>query len=779
MIEFVRILRKKTFRTFLLLIPILSLLLYCAAQLSKMNPCDFLTRNYVYHDLIRKESASPESIEHITDELHRISIKLILSNEDHAFYDIYKAMYPNVLLDPNESTAELETYEWALTNILEQKKWNSEFLQRYYKMKKEYERKVTIPIFAGNQELIENMERTLYDYENLNGTTITLGDDRIITSVVDNKYNILLMAIYLIFLTSQLRVEKDSPMSELLHTLPRGRSRLFLIKTVCLGMLTAIALLAVLLPQFLISFIIYDGASQIDRSIQSIKSFANCMLSGNVIEFFGMYLCFTYILTFSVAMLLLAIVFIPRNYWCALVIQMSLLITSYLGWMLPANTAWPLIKYFNLVSCLCPADILRTYRIFNIWDCYINIPLVVLLLSLILLLLVLLVGIITESKFGRMYMKKKTHYINARKKLSRISYFTWELRKLLIYNKAFYVIIVAVIIAVFMQPSTLPSSDSDIWKQAYLQQIDEGTLQNAKEIIRNELDKSITQIQELKDSCKDKNDTFVLNELYFQELYREQALDELSGRINELLLFNDAHNIEAKLFDDRSANMIWFNQDSDYALWRAIVMIVLTICFSAISFPEERHAGMIPLLCVSAVGIKRYIKGKIAQILCLVGCVGLLFAFVEHNRISLEIPWNAAIQSISSLSSYPYVMTIRTYWLILWTYRIAVLMTISLFTMILSSTISTPIRSLMLCQMLISGTCVLHYLFSSVTVSILPSAQLCSIIPIPSQLFIPVLYVATAILLCAVVPQIIYNQLLKTSYSGKINIRNTLITHYD
>lgn len=41
-----------------------------------------------------------------------------------------------------------------------------------------------------------------------------------------------------------------------------------------------------------------------------------------------------------------------------------------------------------------------------------------------------------------------------------------------------------------MQPSTLPSSDSDIWKQAYLQQIDEGTLQNAKEIIRNELDKS-------------------------------------------------------------------------------------------------------------------------------------------------------------------------------------------------------------------------------------------------------------------------------------------------
>lgn len=230
MIEFVRILRKKTFRTFLLLIPILSLLLYCAAQLSKMNPCDFLTRNYVYHDLIRKESASPESIEHITDELRRISIKLILSNEDHAFYDIYKAMYPNVLLDPNESTAELETYEWALTNILEQKKWNSEFLQRYYKMKKEYERKVTIPIFAGNQELIENMERTLYDYENLNGTTITLGDDRIITSVVDNKYNILLMAIYLIFLTSQLRVEKDSPMSELLYTLPRGRSRLFLIK---------------------------------------------------------------------------------------------------------------------------------------------------------------------------------------------------------------------------------------------------------------------------------------------------------------------------------------------------------------------------------------------------------------------------------------------------------------------------------------------------------------------------------------------------------------------
>ena len=208
-------------------------------------------------------------------------------------------------------------------------------------------------------------------------------------------------------------------------------------------------------------------------------------------------------------------------------------------------------------------------------------------------------------------------------------------------------------------------------------------------------------------------------------------------------------------------------------------MIVLTICFSAISFPEERHAGMIPLLCVSAVGIKRYIKGKIAQILCLVGCVGLLFAFVEHNRIFLEIPWNAAIQSISSLSSYPYVMTIRTYWLIVWTYRIAVLMTISLFTMILSSTISTPIRSLMLCQMLISGTCVLHHLFSSVTVSILPSAQLCSIIPIPSQFFIPVLYVATAILLCAVVPQIIYNQLLKTSYSGKINIRNTLITHYD
>lgn len=346
MLEFKRLLKTTSIRWCLVIITLLGMILYLFNQLNGLTIQEFLARNNTYHSLIYAQQKSPQTVEEISRDLKDITIRNVLSDPNNFLYTSYLEEYPEYVSSADAEQENLHDLEWAYTALLHQVNFHSQLLSRPEKMRMEYEQKISNPLFRNQQNTLDTMQQTIIDFGKIADVRPSVGDDRLITSVTENHYNLLLQLVLIVCVATVLRFEKQSPLWYTLSATKRGRRWLAWSKICCLLYFTILSQLLLLVPQFIISSILYDGSNQCMRLIQSVETFSKVLIPCTIPFFTAIYIISSMILFSFVTMLAWTLMSCLHHRNFVLVVFAALLGISYISYLLPGKHSVYLVQIY-------------------------------------------------------------------------------------------------------------------------------------------------------------------------------------------------------------------------------------------------------------------------------------------------------------------------------------------------------------------------------------------------------------------------------------------------
>ena len=753
MLETKRLFRDTRAVLVLVLLSVLGLLLYFSGQLEGAACADYQEKNSAYHAVLREANSSGMDYDYIHQRQQDLTLRAVFSNPDSPLYDFYREAYPDYAADTLDESGKkaVRNEEWAYVQLDQQAAYQSAASGRLERMEAEFTQKSGSKLFSRNRELLRSMEKTLRDYQALGAVGLSYGDDRLVLSVLQNRGNIALLLILLFFGCFQMYLPKEQALHAVITSTRRGRRPLKASGLLSLCVWTAVSQLAILVPQFTVSWFLYDGNSQWNRTIQSLEPFSDFLVPCTVPQFLLLYTGYAVCLSCFVAILFWTVMNLSEHLGTSALFLSVLVWLSYACYTMNGNSKYVVLKYCNLVSCLAPMDLIRQYRLVNMAGLLINMPVLTLaafiLASVVFAALVLL-------KSGKPYPSGRANPVRKllagiRKRIIRdiqLSPSLWEHVKLVTEGRTILVLAAAVFFALSFQVPPLYLGDDDLVKQAYYEQLSSVKPEEAESMLAESLSSAEEKIQQLVQRTEtDKQLDFVAAQMLAQYSTQRDVLEILLSEADEMKAFNAEHKNQEVFFDSFQADALFGSGEKTSGRWRILALILLVIFLSSVCFPLEKQSGTVPLIICSRKGIARIYRKKVFAVWLEVLLVALCFAVPEGIRLAEKAPVYAAVQSIPCLKDSLFDLSIAGYWGLLWGCRLLVLLGISSLVMLFSLMLRTVCAGIVMSESIFGLPNMLPVLFPSWNMAFLPFSVLQSYMLLSADMTVACI---TALVLC-------------------------------
>ena len=248
--------------------------------------------------------------------------------------------------------------------------------------------------------------------------------------------------------------ERENEILNLLKANKKGRQPLITTKliTMILSVITITAF--VYFSLMIISDKLY-GFGDIDRSVQSISNFRECNLLISVKEYLVLFIIFKIFTSIMISVIVTMIIQLNKNVTKSYISVVTFIFLSYMFYkFIPFNSALNALKYINIFSFLAVGKLVGEYININFFTNAINLFSIykIMLVTVLPILICINILIFIKEKDIKAKEFNLNIFLKLKSKISRMTIpstlFFNEIYKIIIENKAYVVILIAVFISI-------------------------------------------------------------------------------------------------------------------------------------------------------------------------------------------------------------------------------------------------------------------------------------------------------------------------------------------
>lgn len=751
--EFLKIFTSKLFiYTFIVFIIVDAIILQYSINLEEKNGIPYSAYKILNNEI--KSLSEDEKKELIENEYNRIyalniidRIKNLSNNENenmrndaNSLKEENKELYEKYLIEYNSNPVFKYTGNLLKEySFLEQIKLEFDLVNNYDGLRKEIfdkaENLETISIFktSENDFSSKNISDIASKYKSMKPVEIDYQVSKGIKGFTKLSITDVLI-ILLVFVISSIIIfeEKENNLLLLIKSTKNGRLKTIISK-ICV-MLLCIVIITLIL--FSINYIVYGvcvGYGNLNVSIQSVIDFEYSTLQTTVLQYLIIFILIKIITYFIIGLILLLVSLFAKTNSVIYIIFTLLFSLSYLLYTkVGIGTSLEVFKYLNIVNLIEVNEIFKTYfniKIFNGMQNIMNLS-----LFLILILLVsTIVGVIYTFCNKRDVQVRKSYVFNKIKNLISLksflplsNIFLNEVYKLLIQNRVLIIVIAFTIFQIYSLNNNIEtiSFKENIYKN-YMEILSGRLTEEKEQFIQKESNKferaenAISNIKELEYNGKiSKIEAINISRPYEEILSTKEVFNKVLEKYDYI-----KNNPKAEFVYDTGYNEIlrinqkaFFNSD-------ILIIAMGIICFTSI-FVMEYRTGMIKILNTTPNGNKVTSRAKIKAVIAttiIIFLVTMAYEIIQIKQIYGFSNLTSPINSLAYFSFLPHEISIITYLIVMYIYKLVAYICIVLVILWISLKIKNTTYSILITTSILLIPMILKLLgieiFSAINIS--------------------------------------------------------------
>ena len=592
--------------------------------------------------------------------------------------------------------AEIIADEYALNEVKKQLK----HIKKYPRFLSSIDEKATllnsVSIFEGDDSFSNrNITKTAEDYKNLRDIGLSVGNDEPITSVLDfaiAHYLTLLMSIVVAF---KFLEERKHGLQNLVFSTPKGRTIIAFKRCVAL-LITVTAINATVYGSlFFTSFMVYGGAEDLFRSVQSIEMFKNFIFPMSELQFIVLYISVNILTQLSTVFLIFFLFsLIQNNVLCCGLLGLVFGAEYLLYTFVPIQSDINLLKCLNLFYLINPTYAVIKYT--NLSSSFGIVGFFDLIISSAIILIsafVLLITLYCSRKYPQKTPNRLTRFIirifETIKNLywrviERLGVVGTELYKLLVIQKGGIVLAVMIVILFgYINTSKPIYSGADSIVNRFYDNYSGVVSTEAIKYIDG-LEKEIKTVdKEMKQAVNDFQLGKKTQEEYDNVILKSLAYDnerEAYGIISERLKYIDSKKDEAWLVNPTGYEKLIgeesYSRQFEFSLFSVFSLVII---LSGV-FSFERKAAVENSIKPCYRGREYLFVRKLLSAGIVTTIVWAVTAFVDWYCVAVKFPLdtlNAPIKSLSFMQNFPIKISIGMFLIFVCFARLILLLAIS------------------------------------------------------------------------------------------------------
>ncbi len=515
----------------------------------------------------------------------------------------YKNKYPNAYSEA-ERLSKYADEDMRSKLFLEDINFQLKYLASYPAFKEQMssraQRQSKASIFNDAESFsYRNLFKTAEDYKSLKNLSLKIGKSSVL--IETSSYNIgdyFVLAVLFLICIYMFNTEKDKGLYNLVKSTEKGRLSTILAKLCAFSLLSVIVSAAFIFSEYSINSLLY-GMDTLDRNIQSIPEFRNCILNISVLQYY-----FLSVVTKTVSLLMIGMFFafvflcLSTPWEMYLCCGGALAVEYILYSFIPAEVSVNQLKYINVFYFICP-DFLSKYLNINLFGYPVNILSVALTIGIGITLICITASSIVflkkeqlrkSSRISNLYEKIKIRFLKTNGSTNLLKN---ELHKYLIQNKFALFFFILIALSIFSSFGTIPynySSRSDVIYREHMERLN-GKISPAKLRYISDKEKDLKEIEKkLYSSDEYGKMADVISNILEDESEALNRVKSQKDRIRQL----SKQNVNVEFIDEN----IYSNFISDSKReWNSFFLLCLLIMISVpIVFTGEYKSNVINLI---------------------------------------------------------------------------------------------------------------------------------------------------------------------------------------
>ena len=623
--------------------------------------------------------------------------------------DDYRITQPELLrqIENGEfdiSAAELDYI--AVNNLL----INADYLTGYdnwlNSIQRNKENMQMFSLFESDSFSGRNIVKTADEFEKMRGVSLSLGADGAVNSFMSFSLTDYFMIAVLLMIVMSFFEERKAGLAGIIHAAPCGRASLALQRTVILFGVSFGGVLLLYGTNLAIGFSVYGGIDDLARTVQSVEILGKLPMPCSVGSFMIYYLILRVLASFFIGLLFWLLLSAVNNVKYSIIIAAMLLAVEYsLYTFLPVQSVWNGLKYFNLFTYISLSDLYTNYLNINLFGFPFGIRNIsqFALFPMCICLADACVFIYCKKKpaGGKDILGKIAYCIRSitDKVLCRFGLLGTETYKTLWIQKGI-VIFALFVYVVFKLPffANIPLfSAAEVAEQKYIGELSgEITDESFSKIdsIMEQLDKAISEYEQAKIDYENGKITKSQLNLFARDeaaaRSSKEGLDRVRTRVNELKTNGVDKEFTPWLIDETPFESVYGTAAQNNQHRAAIIAVLALTLLLAGSMVCERRSNITFLSSSTVRGRGVLLSRKILLSVIVSAAVWVVVygreLYVLMTKFDIS-EWDIAVQNLSMLSEFPIYCSIRGWLIILYAYRLLVLMCGAIVVLLISSLI--------------------------------------------------------------------------------------------
>ncbi|MDR2714966.1 MAG: hypothetical protein LBB42_05565 [Coriobacteriales bacterium] len=596
-------------------------------------------------------------------------------------FDTFFDEHPNLSHDFDKAEYEyVLAREHVVKKLLTQVKDLQDYPAYLLQIQEEKERMQKFSFLQkGGAFSTRNLERTAQDFYPLIGAEVQFGSDQAVTAFT--QYKILDFIVLIILLIYCLKFSEDrrKGLRELFSSLPRGRYWLAACRVFILFVISFAITVFIYGGALVECFVLYGGAQDLGRPIQSISIFQSSALQASISQYLAYFFIFRFFATFLLSLIVWGVL---RSFseikYSVLLLAVIIGVEYALYTFISTQSYLNILKYLNLFSLIHADSIFVGYFNLNIFGYPLGVRLTIIVLLLPCLAL-LAAACLYEQKavHSKLLIRSRWFSHIATLLVSNFRLFLFELYKLLIIQKGLLVFCVLLVALLSFQfYSYIPLDDIERQENAYFVEL-EGEI-NQKTfsdiaLLQRKIDEqkeAFSQIEsEYFNGQVSYADYYQQERAFHRALTQEIALERVQKRALDLQESEEVRFASPWLISEHGYKSIYGfmtsdGQDRESFVKQQLVgsFILLALCLLlAGSYSYERQSGSNKLLSTTARGRLRIRINKLGASILITFFVWFCMVGKELYELFQLVPLSslhAPIQSFSLFAHFPVPATI-------------------------------------------------------------------------------------------------------------------------
>lgn len=621
--------------------------------------------------------------------------------------DDYRMAQPELLRQIESGEIDISAVELdyiAVNNLL----INADYLTGYdgwlNSIQRNKENMQLFSLFESDSFSGRNIVKTADEFEKLRGVSLSLGADGAVNSFMSFSLTDYFMIAVLLMIVMSFFEERKAGLAGIIHAAPRGRAGLALQRTAILFGVSFGGVLLLYGSDLAIGFSVYGGTDDLMRAVQSVEILGKLPMLCSVGSFLGYYLILRVLASFFIGLLFWLLLSAVNKVKYSIIIAAVILAVEYsLYTFLPVQSVWNGLKYFNLFTYISLSDLYTNYLNINLFGYPFGIRSIsqFALVPMCMCLAAACVFIYCKKKpaGGKDVLGKIAYCIRGitDKVLCRFGLLGTEIYKTLWIQKGIviFVLFVYTVFKLSFSANIPLYSAAEIAEQKYISELSgEITDETFSKIdtIMEQLDKAISDYEQAKIDYENGKITKSQLNLFARDeaaaRSSKEGLDRIRARINELKTNGADNEFTPWLIDGTPFESVYGTAAQNNQHRAAVIAVLALTLLLAGSIVYERRSNMTFLSSSMIRGRSVFLSRKL-MLAVLVSAVIWIVVFGREVYILITKfdirEWDIAVQNLSMLSKFPTHCSIRGFLIILYAYRLLVLICGAMIVLLISS----------------------------------------------------------------------------------------------